>query len=131
MKIDTIRKNFNQNEFINLIGFESENLEERAIKLKLSIREELLNNNGSLHGGVHATMLDTILGMTIRYKTKLPCTTINLNINYLNTATSDEVYATGKILRQGYKNVTAEGEMYDSNGVLLAKAIGTFKLLRQ
>ncbi|MFC5587735.1 PaaI family thioesterase [Sporosarcina soli] len=131
MTTDMMLESFTRNYFVHLLGFEIESLDEEAVTLKLSIREELLNTIGTLHGGVHASMLDTLLGMTIRSATTMPCTTINLNISYLNTATSDELFATGKILRQGYKNATAEGEIHDSNGVLLTKAIGTFKLIRK
>ncbi|MEG0383764.1 MAG: PaaI family thioesterase [Solibacillus sp.] len=130
MTLEQVRESLNQSTFSNLVGFEIDRFEEGDVKLKLKVTEGLLNSNGSLHGGVHATMLDVVLGLTIRSLTKTQCTTITLNLNYLNPLTSDEVIATGKILRQGYKNATAEGELHDSNGILLAKATGTYKLIR-
>ncbi|WP_342511030.1 PaaI family thioesterase [Sporosarcina sp. FSL K6-1522] len=130
MIIERIRESFKQSGFAHYIGFEVDNIEEGNVQLKLSVREELLNSNGSIHGGVHASMLDTILGIAICSVTKTSCLTINLNVSYLNTSTSGELFATGRILKQGYRTAMAEGEIYDSNGVLLAKAVGTFKLLR-
>ncbi|UOQ94596.1 PaaI family thioesterase [Halobacillus shinanisalinarum] len=128
--IDEVRESFESSPFFSHIGFEILNFEEGNVFLKLPIKEQLLNVNGTLHGGVHATMLDLILGMAIRSTTKTRCTTINLNVNYLAPSSGGEVFARGRILQQGYRTVTAEGELYDHEEKMLAKGIGTFKLIR-
>ncbi|GAB3055453.1 PaaI family thioesterase [Virgibacillus ainsalahensis] len=128
--MEDVRKSFESSPFFSHIGFEIMEFEEGNILLKLPVRNELLNVNQSLHGGVHATMLDLILGMAIRSVTKTRCTTISLNVNYLSPSTKGEVFATGKILKQGYRMVVAEGEMKDESGNILAKGIGTYKLIR-
>jgi len=128
--IEDVRKSFESSPFFSHIGFEIIEFEEGNVLLKLPIRNQLLNANDSLHGGVHATMLDLVLGMAIRSTTKTRCTTISLNINYLSPSTEGVVYATGKIMKQGYLTVVAEGEMKDENGEFLAKGMGTYKLIR-
>lgn len=130
MSIESVRKSFDETPFLNFIGFKIDHFEEGNIRLKLSVKDQFMNSHGTLHGGIHASMLDVILGMTIRSVTKTSCTTINLNVNYLNVSDSKNLYATGKILKLGYRNVIAEGEIYDSDEVLIAKAVGTFKLIR-
>lgn len=125
-----IRKSFENSPFFSLVGFEVVRLEEGNVKIKLLVRDELLNANNTLHGGVHATMLDTIMGMSARSLSKTRCTTINLNVNYLSPTKGGEVFAIGKVLNQGYRIVAAEGELVDGEGNLLAKATGTFKLIR-
>lgn len=112
------------------MGFEIIRFQEGEVLLKLPITPQLLNANETLHGGVHATMLDLILGMAIRTTTKTRCVTINLNVNYLASAFSGDIFATGKIIKQGYRTVIAEGELFDEREELLAKGIGTFKLIR-
>lgn len=128
--INEIKESFESSAFFSHIGFEIINFEEGRVKIKLPIRRQLLNANETLHGGVHATMLDLIMGMTTRSVTKTRCTTINLNINYLAPTTKGAIFASGKILKQGYRIVTVEGELVNEEGSLLAKGVGTFKLIR-
>lgn len=125
-----VKEIFKSSPFFAYIGFESLDAENGSVVLKLRVKEELLNVNGTIHGGVHAAMLDTIMGMTIRSVTNTPCATVSLNVNYLNSSSSGEILATAKILSQGYRLVNAEAEMVDENGVMLAKGVGTFKLIR-
>lgn len=131
MQLEEVRKSFETSPFFSHIGFEVMHFQEGDILLKLPITEPLLNANRTLHGGVHATMLDMIIGMVIRSMTGTRCATINLNINYLTPITSGAIFAKGKILNQGYRTVTAEGEIWDENEEMLAKGVGTFKLIRK
>ncbi|WP_010530142.1 PaaI family thioesterase [Lentibacillus jeotgali] len=129
--IEDVRNSFESSPFFSHVGFEIIEFEEGNVILKLPIRKQLLNANDSLHGGVHATMLDLVLGMAIRSMTRTRCTTISLNINYLNPSTEGEIiYATGNILKQGYRMVVAEGEIKDENDNILAKGMGNYKLIR-
>nr|WP_082236005.1 PaaI family thioesterase [Halobacillus massiliensis] len=128
--IDEVRKSFEDSPYFSHIGFEIAQFEEGNVLLNLAVHENLYNVNGTLHGGVHASMLDLILGMAIRSTTKTRCSTINLNINYLAPAGEGKLTASGRILQKGYKIVTAEGEIYDQENSLIAKGIGTFKLIR-
>ncbi|WP_370521812.1 PaaI family thioesterase [Virgibacillus sp. MSP4-1] len=128
--ITEIRESFQDSPFISHIGLDIVHFEEGDVLLKLPVEEKLLNVNKTMHGGVHATVLDTVLGMTIRSITGTRCLTVSLNIHYLSPSDSGVVYAEGKVIKQGYRTVIAEGEMFDSDGTVLAKAIGTFKLVR-
>lgn len=105
--------------------------EENEVKIKLEMKEYVLNANGTLHGGVHATMLDYVQGMLLRSVSKTRCATMNSSIQYLAPSTEGEIYAEGKILQLGYKTAFMEGEIRDSEGKLLAKGSGTFKLIRE
>lgn len=128
--LENIRESFEESSFFSHIGFEIIHFQEDNVLLKLPISDQLLNVNGTLHGGVHATMLDQILGMVTRVTTKTRCATINLNVNYLAASSNGDIFATAKILQKGYRIVTAEGELSDEQGNVLAKGIGTFKLIR-
>lgn len=129
--VDEIQDSFSDSPFFSFFGFEIVHFEEGNVILKLPIEEELLNVNGTVHGGVHATMLDTIMGMVIRSVTKTRCTTINMNVSYLSPSYSGEMFAKARILKQGYRIVSAEGELFDNKGNLLAKSNGSFKLVRE
>lgn len=128
--LDTIRESFEQSPFFKHIGFEIVHFEEGNVLLKLPVHDELLNVNGTLHGGVHASMLDQVCGMMTRVTTKTRCATINLNLNYLAPSSEGNLFATAKILQQGYRIVVVEGEVFEEGGKLVAKGVGTFKVIR-
>ena len=128
--IEDIHERFKNSAYFSHMGFEIVHFEENHVLLKLPINDHLMNVNGTLHGGVHASMLDQVLGMLISITTKTKCATINLNVNYFAPTVTGDIFATAKILNQGYKIVTAEAEILDEQGKLLAKATGTFKLIR-
>lgn len=118
------------NSFFRHIGFEVIDFEEDNVLFKLPFNKDLLNLSDTVHGGVHATMLDWVFGMLIRIKTQARCATINLNMNYLRPSVSGDIYAKGRIVQEGYRLMTIEGEVSDKEGNILAKGIGTFKIIR-
>lgn len=130
MTLEEIRESFVQSPFFNHIGFEIIHFEEEKILVKLAVHDDLLNVNRTLHGGVHASMLDQVCGMMTRVTTKTRCATINLNINYLASSSEGDIFATAKILQKGYRIVVVEGEIFEESGQMIAKGMGTFKVIR-
>lgn len=76
-------------------------------------------------------MLDNVIGDSIAIAVNSAVVTINLNINYVAPVKVDSLLtATGKIIQQGYRISMAEGAIEDEEGNLIAKGIGTFKIIR-
>ena len=102
---------------------------ERAI-VSLKRRPELLNSWGAAHGGVIMTMLDLVMSMAVRghYNISAGVLTVDMSIGFLN-ASEDDVFAEGRVLHAGRSTAFCEGEARNAGGRILAKAIGTFKLL--
>lgn len=126
MKVETRTK---ENDFATYMGFElvEETKEGTVIKLKLAPHQ--LNPHGIAHGGVAATILDTSIGMSVYQVTGRKCVTVNLNLSFLEPIMKDDVlFSNGRIIRAGKSMATAEGEIM-VNDKIVAKAIGTFKLL--
>lgn len=130
LTLEDIRGSFEKSAFFNHIGFDIIHFEEENVLLKLVVEDHLLNVNGTLHGGVHAAMLDQICGMVIRATTKTRCATINLNLNYLASSSEGDLFATAKIIQQSYRTAVVEGEVFEEGGKLVAKGMSTFKLIR-
>ncbi|RUQ31152.1 PaaI family thioesterase [Peribacillus cavernae] len=103
---------------------------DHKVRIKLDVQEQLLNANGTLHGGVQASMLDFVQGMLLRSVTKTKCLTINLTTHYLASVSEGEIFAEAKIIQLGHKIATLEGEIKDASNNLVAKGLGTFKILR-
>jgi uncharacterized protein (TIGR00369 family) len=102
---------------------------ERCI-VSITRRPELLNSWGSAHGGVVMTMLDLVMSLAVRahYGVGGGVATIDMSIGFINPGVGT-VLAEGRVLQGGRSTAFCESEARDEGGQLLAKAIGTFKLL--
>ncbi|MGW5719238.1 PaaI family thioesterase [Amycolatopsis sp. NPDC003865] len=96
--------------------------------------ESLYNPIGMVHGGVAATMLDSVVGCAVH--TTLPVgvgySSVELKVSYLRAihAGRGEIRATGRVVKEGSRIAFAEGEIRDAEGKLLATASGTCVITR-
>lgn len=99
--------------------------------VSLQKRPELLNSWGATHGGVIMTMLDLVMSWAVRghYGVVGGVLTVDLSVGFMKAGISDKVTAEGRVLHGGKSTAFCESEARDDKGELLAKAIGTFKLL--
>jgi acyl-coenzyme A thioesterase 13 len=88
-------------------------VERGRIVLDYTVRPEMTNPAGYLHGGIQATMLDDAMGTvcaTLGYDTAL--LTVNMSIDYLGTARKgDVIRATAAVLREGKNLIHVTGEL--------------------
>src|SRR5437764_714798 len=84
--------------------------------------ESLYNPIGMVHGGVAATLLDSVVGYA----------SVELKVSYLRAihAGRGEIRATGRVVKEGSRIAFAEGEIRDAEGRLLATASGTCVITR-
>lgn len=88
-----------------------------------------LNPNGTIHGGVVATLLDSCMGLAVR--TKLPrgvgSTTLEFKISFLRPVTPELglLRAEGKVLTTGRRVGTAEGWLTGPDRRVLAHGTTT------
>jgi len=90
-----------------------------------------LNRQGSLQGGVAATLLDAACGyagLADRDTGALgQAVTVMLSIGYLAKVGSGRLRATGKVTKMGRSTYFASGELVSETGDLIATAQGAFK----
>ncbi|UWQ32363.1 PaaI family thioesterase [Leisingera sp. M527] len=93
-----------------------------------------LNRQGSLHGGVAATLLDTASGITASLTCDpqgiTPFVTLSLNVNYLAVARQGCVRAIGRITGGGSTTKFVSCDLRDGAGRLIAASTGVFKRVR-
>lgn len=94
-----------QHEFLSSLGIEIESKGERRTILSLSYAERFVNpNNGVIHGGILATLIDNAAGTALRTCLSSPSetryATTNLEVSYLRPATGD-LRAVGTVRRVG------------------------------
>ncbi|HXZ55294.1 MAG TPA: PaaI family thioesterase [Burkholderiales bacterium] len=107
-----------------------ESTKEHAV-VSLKKRPELLNSWGAAHGGVIMTMLDLVMSWAVRghYGVVGGVLTVDMSVGFMKGSFGDKVTAEGRVLHGGKSTAFCEAEARDESGALLAKAIGTFKLL--
>ena len=87
------------------------------------------NPIGVVHGGYAATLLDSCMGCAVH--AGLPAgqayTTLEFKINFVRAMTdkTGRVRAEGRVIHPGNRAATAEGNLYDIRGKLLAHATTT------
>jgi uncharacterized protein (TIGR00369 family) len=86
--------------------------------------EFLYNPQGTVHGGVAATLLDSCMGAAVMstLDAESAYTTTQLSISLVRPilAGAGEIFADGKVIHRGGRLVTAEGKLTDAKGKLLA-----------
>jgi uncharacterized protein (TIGR00369 family) len=108
--------------------------------LKVPFDEKLTNPTDppSMHGGVAATLIDTVGGLALRPHLDDPVdgsmATINLDVNYLRPAT-DDLVATAEPIRVGgtvgVAEVTVESETPDDGVEPVAVGQGAYRLFHE
>jgi uncharacterized protein (TIGR00369 family) len=87
------------------------------------------NPLGSVHGGIAATLLDSVMGCCIHttLKAGIGYTTVEIKVNYVRAMTdkTGPVRAEGKVINVGSRIATSEGRLVDSAGKLLAHGTTT------
>jgi uncharacterized protein (TIGR00369 family) len=87
------------------------------------------NPLGSVHGGVAATLLDSVMGCCIHttLKAGTAYTTVEIKVNYVRAMTdkTGPVRAEGKVINVGSRIATSEGRLVDGAGKLLAHGTTT------
>lgn len=102
-------------------------ISENGLKIAFTVRNDMTNPARILHGGIIATTLDDIMGITVMVKHNPDLSTfystVNLHVDYLaSTREGAAVIATSNVIKAGNKIANVEGWLHDSNGKLLAHA---------
>jgi uncharacterized protein (TIGR00369 family) len=119
--------------FVEYLGIRlTEVSKERAVII-LDKRPEFLNSWGAAHGGVVMTMLDYVMSAAVRghYGIDSGVLTVDMSVGFMSAGMGDRIHADARVLHGGKSTAFCESEARDESGTLLAKAIGTFKLLRE
>lgn len=117
--------------FMNLLGLQAVSLEADQAVTFLPWRADLTNSRGDIHGGTLMSVLDFTLSAACRALDRdLGVITIDMNTSFMAPGRGDLTF-TARALRRGASMHFCEGEARDAQGVLVAKATATFKVVRQ
>lgn len=117
-----------------LLGMEMEEVELGRVTFAMPPRPDMANPMGTMHGGILATLLDTVMGCAVQSSLDggVGYTTLDLDVRYVRAAplTGDPIRAYGNVVHVGGRTATAEGRIVDADGHLVAHATTTCMLFR-
>jgi 1,4-dihydroxy-2-naphthoyl-CoA hydrolase len=98
--------------------------------VRLQIRPELINAGGLLSGVVTYALVDYCMGSTLWAQTteQERIATINIAINYIQTATEGEIVCRTVLDRRNRSNAVLRSAVHHEDGRLLVSAIGSYTI---
>ena len=110
--------------FARLLGFEVFDCAEGRFTLTLSPQEIHYNPMGCVHGGILATMLDTVMSAAVHtvLQPGQGYLTLSINVNFIKPVfeRTGEVMAEGQVVSNRRRVATAEGKIRDVKGEVCA-----------
>lgn len=99
--------------------------------MRLLVRRELTQGVGVAHGGVAASLIDSVVGLALctMLRGRELITTVELKVNFIAPAKLGLLRARGKILHKGKRIAVGEAEVRDRKGLLIAKGLLTYMIL--
>jgi uncharacterized protein (TIGR00369 family) len=123
-----IREAFERVPFAHLLGIELGEMRRGAATLHLEVRDELRQNNGVVHGGVVASLMDTAAAFALLtlLEANQTSTTVDLTVHYLRPLLKGRATAEARVLRAGRRIITITVDVLDETKTLAATALTSF-----
>ncbi len=118
--------------FAERLGAEVESADDGSARVRFTATEEHLNQAGTVHGGVLATLVDTAMGAAVRSTTDegdVPATS-QLTVTYLRPGKPGPLVVTATVRTRGEHLTVCEADV-EQDGRSVAHAVATFALLHR
>ncbi|MDD4636541.1 MAG: PaaI family thioesterase [Bacteroidales bacterium] len=127
---ERIEDNIRNNPFVSHLGITVIEVKEGYIKAEMPLRSEEKQYSGTVHGGVLASIADTIAGYAAYTVTdkEAGLLTTDLDIKFLRSGWGDKLVAIGRSVKSGRRMQFGECEVY-CNNKLMCKASGSFLVI--
>lgn len=107
---------------------ESADADKEFSRITFEVNEMLMNPQGTLHGGIMATVMDISMGHLLR-KTIGPGITVEMNTQFLRAAPPGLATAEGRFIKKGRSLSFMESRLWGADGKLAALTTATWKML--
>lgn len=114
--------------FAQFLGLELEHVASGTATLGVNVRKELTQNQGVVHGGAIASLIDTATAFAIisLIAPSEKVTTVDLTISYLRPAVRGRLKGVAKVVRAGRRLFVVSAEVFDKQGKLITTALSTY-----
>ena len=118
--------------FVDRLGAQLRSAADGMSEVVLPLQHDHMNTWDVAHGGVTMTLADIALAMAARSLAGdgVGVVTVEMKVNFMQPGRG-ELRATGRVLHRSTTMAYCEGEIRDSEGHFVAKALGTFKYMRR
>ena len=116
--------------FKDVLGVEVESADDGTARLTLEAADSHLNEAGTVHGGVLASMVDMAMGEAVRSSTgegEVPATS-QLTVTYLRPGKPGLLSVSAAVSKQGENLTICEADV-EQDGKPLVHALATFAVL--
>jgi len=110
------------------MGLKIVDIDEEKIEITMTWREEMISNPKArvTHGGILGALVDVTADFMIAAKLGAPAPTVDMRVDYHRAAMPGDLKAVGRIIRIGGTFSTAEAEVFDGDGKLVASGRGLY-----
>ncbi len=119
--------------FIQHLRIRTDELGRGSARLSVPVEANLMNSMGNVHGGVIMSLLDVALCTAARtlHPESTGVITINLSVSFIDAGGGAKLHADARVLKDGRSMSFVEGEAKNEDGTLVAKAVGTVRVLHK
>ena len=116
--------------FPQFLGLKVEEIRQDYARMRLAYRPEFRQPAGVLHGGVIASMIDTVVVPAVGsgYDEARALFTIDMQLRYLAPIVEEDAVAEGWIVQRGRQIVFCEAEVRAASGTLAATGTLVYKV---
>ena len=112
-----------------LVGFRMTAVDQasRTVEVAFEASEQFCNPMRQIQGGYLCVMLDECMSVACMVASGMTSVapTLEMKTSFFRPATPGPMRGVGRVVRWGKTNAFTEGELYDAEGRLVAKATGT------
>jgi uncharacterized protein (TIGR00369 family) len=113
--------------FRDHVGLSVEPEGDGTSRVVVNAGDDHLNDQGSVHGGVLATMIDAAMGTAVASAGGQLPVTVSLTVTYLEPGRPGSLEARAKVRKRGKRLMVVEAEVVQ-DGDVVADALATFSV---
>lgn len=118
--------------FVVALGIELTSARNGESELSVTLAESHINTWSIAHGGVTMTLADVSMSVAAAslVEDDIGCVTIELKLTFMQPGRG-RLHGTAKCLHRTSSMAYCEAEVRDTGGLLVAKALGTFRYIKR
>src|SRR5215210_2085936 len=117
--------------FSRHIKSQVEEVEPGRAVCRIDVEDVHLNGNGTLHGGVYASLIDNAMGLSVAALVGLRTATIALDAHFLGAVREGSIRCAAEVVHRTRRIATVEAKVRDAEDVLVAMGTGTFRIFEK
>ena len=130
--LDRLKRHFDESiPFSYHVGAKVEGAGPGRATCYVDVEKIHLNGNGTLHGGVYASLVDNAMGLSVVSLVGTRTATVGLNVHFLGSVREGRITCDAEVVHRTRRLATVEAKVRDGGGELVALGTGTFRIFEK